>query len=127
MKALRLLKPAVAVDAVGALETELAKVRAEADQARADAQPLGREWLHASSQAAAEEIGRARVEAERVAARSAARMPELEQRLAEAKAEKQREGLERHRAILRAFIPRLIAAVEAAAAVQIEAIRRSIG
>ena len=55
--------------------------------------------------------------------RDTARIPELETRVVAAKAEKQREGLARHRAAIAGFVPQLVAAVEAAAKVQVEAIR----
>jgi hypothetical protein len=49
-------------------------------------------------------------------------IPDLEAQLIAAKAEKQREALARHHQIIANCVPKLIAAVEAAAAVQIEAI-----
>lgn len=109
-------------DPVAEAEAELARLRAEVETARADVQRLGAEWLFAPSQAAAEEIARQRAEAERIIGRSELRIPEIAQRLAAARAERQRERLQHHHSIIRAFAPRLIAAVEAAAAVQVEAI-----
>jgi hypothetical protein len=111
-----------AVDAVERAEAELARVRAEQETAQADTQRLGREWLFAPSQAAAEEIDRARVEAARINQRAAAQIPEIERELLAARAEKEREALGRHHKAIAACVPKLAAAVEAAAAVQVEAI-----
>jgi hypothetical protein len=124
MKALRLLEqPAAAVDAVAAAETELARVRAEIEQAKAEAQQLGQAWLTAATQDAAEAIERQRLESERVAKRDEQQIPQLEARVTAAKAEKQRHGVARHRAAIAAFVPELVAAVEAAAAMQVQAIQ----
>jgi hypothetical protein len=124
MKSLRVLKRtgATAVDLVAELETEIARMRAEQATAKADAARFGRDWLVAASQGAADEAGRSRLEAKRVVMRCRVLIPELEQQLAAAKAEKQREGLSRHYAAIKAFVPKLIAAVEAAAQVQVQAI-----
>jgi hypothetical protein len=124
MKALPLVKRAAAtvVDAIAEVEAELAALRAEAETARAQAQTLASEWLTAGSQAAAEEIARQRAEAERVAARAEARIPELEQRRAAAVAERQRDRLKHHYAAIAGYAPTLIAAVRDAATAQAEAI-----
>jgi hypothetical protein len=123
MKAFRLLAPpAEAVDALAAAEAELVRVRTELEHAETESKRLGHAWLTAATQQAAEEIGRARVELERVAKRSQLQIPELEAQVTAAKADKQRHGLARHKAAIAAFVPELIAAVEAAVAVQVQAI-----
>jgi hypothetical protein len=109
-----------AEDLVAAAERELAEARAAIEQHRAEAQQLAADWLHAPSQDAAEQFDRQRREALRLIERDTARIPGLESRCLAAKTEKQRQGLARHRA---AIVPTLVAAVEAAAAVQLEAIR----
>jgi hypothetical protein len=123
MKALRLLKSAAAVDAVAEAEAELARVRAEIEQANAETQQLGQAWLTAATQEAAEAIERQRLEAERVAKRAELRIPELEAQRATAKAENQRHGLARHRAAIAGFAPTLDAAISAAAEAQVQAIK----
>jgi hypothetical protein len=124
MKAFLLLEPpAAAVDAVGAAEAELARVRAEIELAKAEAQQLGRAWLTATTQEAAEAIERQRLEFERVAKRGEQQIPQIEAQRNAAKAEKQREGLARHRAAIAAFVPEFIAAVEAASQAQVQAIK----
>jgi hypothetical protein len=120
MMQLRLVKRVV--DAVAEAEAEISRLAEVEDKAKADTQRLGQEWLFAESQAVAEQVDRARIEAERVLARCAAVRPELEQRLAAAKAEKQREGLARHHAAIKAFLPTFIASVEGAAQAQVQAI-----
>lgn len=124
MKTLQLLKRTVdaARNVVAEAQAQLDRVRAEGEAARAEAQELARAWLHAASQTEAEEIDRRRRELLRVGERAEAQIPELETQLITAKAEKQREALARHRQIIAACVPRLISAVEAAAAVQVEAI-----
>jgi hypothetical protein len=124
MKGLALVKRAAGavVDAVAEVEAEIARLAEVEAKAKGDTLRLGHEWLHCATQTAAEEIDRARVEAQRLLARCAALRPELEQRLAKAKAERQREGLQRHHRAIADFAPALIAAVEAAAAAQVEAI-----
>jgi hypothetical protein len=124
MKALRLLKPpAAAVDALAEAEAELVRVRAGLEQAEAEAKQLGQAWLTAATQEAAEAIERQRLEFERVAKRAQLLIPQIEARRVAAKAEKQRQGLARHRAAIAAFVPELVAAVEAAARIQVEAIK----
>jgi hypothetical protein len=76
----------------------------------------------ASTQKAAEEIDRRRAELVRVADRGEQLIPLLEAQLVAAEAEKQRQGLARHRAAIAAFVPTLVKAVEAAAAAQVQAI-----
>jgi hypothetical protein len=124
MKALHLVKRAAetAVDAIAEVEAELAALRAQAEAARAQAQKLSNDWLHAASQTAAEEIARQRVEAERIIARAEARIPELEQRRAAAAAERARDRLKHHYAAIAGYAPTLIIAVRAAARAQAEAI-----
>jgi hypothetical protein len=125
MTSLSLIKrtTAAAVDAVAEGEAEIRHLAEVERKAKADALRLGQDWLFAENQAAAEQINRDRIEAERSFARCTAQRPELEQRLAAAKAEAQRQGLARHHAAIAAFAPKLIAAVEAAAVLQVEAIR----
>jgi hypothetical protein len=110
------------IDAVADAEAEIRHLAEVEETAKADAERLQRDWLFAENQAAAEQIDRDRIEAERLLARCTALRPELEQRLAAAKAERQREGLARHHAAIAAFAPTLIRAVEAAAELQVEAI-----
>ena len=125
MKHLELVKRTarVAVDQVVEAEAALRAVRAEIAAARALAHELGHAWLTASTQDAAEEIARRRAELRRVAERGEEQIPQLEAQLVAANAEKQREGLARHRAAIAAFVPELVAAVERAAAVQLGAIK----
>ena len=125
MKALELVKRTAraAVDQVAEAEAALRAVRAEIEAARAQAHELGHAWLTASTQDAAEEIARRRAELRRVAERGEQQLPQLEAQLVAANAEKQREGLARHRAAIAAFVPELVAAVERAAAVQVQAIK----
>jgi hypothetical protein len=120
MMRLRLVKKVI--DPVAEAEAELARLGEVEETAKADTERLDNDWLFAESQAAAEQVDLARIEAHRVLARCAAQRPALEQRLAAAKAERQREGLARHHAAIAAFAPRLIGAVEAAAALQVQAI-----
>ena len=110
-------------DPVAAAERELGELRAAIERHQAEAQRLAADWLHAGSQDTAEQFDRQRREALRLIERDTARIPELETRVVAAKAEKQREGLARHRAAIAGFVPQLVAAVEAAAKVQVEAIR----
>lgn len=112
-----------AVDLVAAAERALGELRAAIERHQADALRLAADWLHAASQDAAEQFDRQRREALRVIERDTARVPELEAQLVAAKAERRRQGLARHHAMIAAFVPRLVAAVEAAAAVQVEAIK----
>ena len=77
------------------------------------------EWIFAAGQEIAEELARQRVEAERIVQRAAAQ----KQILAAAKAERQREALARHHAAIAAYLPTMIAAVEAGAAAQCVAIQ----
>jgi hypothetical protein len=110
-------------DLLAAAVRELGELRAAIEQRQAEAQRLAADWLHASSQDAAEQLDRQRREALRLIERDTARLPELEARVVAAKAENQRQGLARHRAAIAAVVPKLINAVEAAAAVQVEAIQ----
>ena len=125
MKALELVKRTarVAVDQVAEAEAALRAVRAEIEAARAQAHELGHAWVTASTQDAAEDIARRRAELLRVAERGEQQIPQLEAQLVAANAEKQREGLARHRAAIAAFVPELVSAVERAAAVQVQAIK----
>jgi hypothetical protein len=110
-------------DAVAEAEAELRATRAEIETSRAQADELGRAWLMAATQQLAEKIDRRRAELVRVADRGEQLIPQLEAQLVAAKAEKQREGLGRHHAAIRAFLPTLVKAVEAAAAAQVQAIQ----
>lgn len=111
-----------AADAVAEAEAELARVRAALDQASADAQRLAEQWVSATSQLEAEKLDRQRREAERVAEREKKLIPGLEQAVAAARAERQREGLARWHKTIGGFAPKLIAALEHAARLQVEAI-----
>lgn len=119
MRNFKLFATTTAVDPVAEAEAELARLNEVHETARADAQRLGHQWLHAASQSAAEEIDRQRVEAERLVQRAEAQIPEIEQKLVSAKSEKQREGLARHKAAIAGALPKFISAVERAAAEQI--------
>jgi hypothetical protein len=110
-------------DLVEAAEHEPGELRAAIEQYQAEAQRFAADWLHAASQDAAEQFDRQRREALRLIERDTARMPGLEARVVAAKAEKQRQGLARHRAAIAAFVPKLVRAVEVAAEVQVEAIK----
>ena len=125
MKALELVKRTAraVVDQVVEAEAALRALRAEIEAARAQAHELGHAWLTASTQDGAEEIARRRAELLRVAERGEQQIPQLEAQLVAANAEKQREGLTRHRAAIAAFVPELVAAVERAAQVQVQAIK----
>jgi hypothetical protein len=105
-------------DAVAEAEAALRAQRAEIEASRAQEHELGQAWLMASTQESAEEIARRRAELVRVADRGERLIPQL----VAAKTEKQRQGLARHRAAIAAHVPKLVKAVEAAAAAQVEAI-----
>jgi hypothetical protein len=111
-----------AVDLVAAAEAEIAARRSEAEARRREADELGQAWLHAQSQSVAEELARRRTEALRLLQRAETALPELEQRLAAGKAERQRGALARHRAAIAALYPKLRRAIEEAARIQAEAI-----
>jgi hypothetical protein len=110
-------------DLLAAAERELAELRAGIEQHQAAAQRLAADWLHAASQDAAEQFDRQRREALRCVERDTARVPEFEARVVSATAEKRRHGLARHRAAIAAFVPKLVAAVEAAAQQQVAAVK----
>ncbi len=105
-----------------AIQGELEELRRAIEAHRAEAAKLGAEWLKAGSQAEAERIEARRRECQRVAERDAARLPEIEARIAAAKAARVAGALARHRGALEAIYPRLRAAIEAAGAIQAEAI-----
>jgi len=110
-------------DQAAAIERELVDLRAGIASDRAEALRLGAEWLRAGSQTEAEEHDRRRREYLRIVERDEARLPGLEARLVEARAATQRGALARHRKVIALIYPRLKAALENAADVQVEAMR----
>ena len=122
--ALAVVKRALAgaADLVAATEAEIAARRREAEARGGEANECGHAWLFAASQSEAEELARRRAEALRLVQRAEAELPDLEARLAAAKAERQRQALSGHRSELAALYPKLRRAIEEAARVQVEAI-----
>jgi hypothetical protein len=104
------------------LERQLNELRATIEKNQTDANRLAENWLSAPDGDTAEQIDRARREALRLAQRDQARIPHLEASLASARAVAQAELLARHRKILAAIYPRLRAALDLAAKIQVEAI-----
>src|SRR5215470_1305727 len=99
------------------------RLRAAVEKQEAEEKRLAGEWIFAANSDAAEQIERRRREALGLAERDKARIIELEPRLAAAQAEAQRQALAKHRQIMAGLYPRLRAAIDAAAAVQMDAIR----
>jgi hypothetical protein len=102
-------------DDPGAVERELAELRADIALREAEAARLEAEWLAAPDQAAAEEIAARRSEISRMVARDNARIPELEVRLAAVKAAALRERIVHHRKMVGALVAPLARALETAA------------
>jgi len=106
-------------DIVGRIEAERAKLAASMQEVeRLEAVRVGAD-SYEDAQAAESRLGRVRWEISRIDAL----LPQLEARLVDARAAAQRSGIAKHLDIARKTYPRLRAAIEAAAAVQHEAIK----
>lgn len=106
----------------GTIAAQLDSLRTSIAERRRQAQELAGEWLHAHTEEDARAIDARRVELLRRISRDEARLPELEERLAAAKAERQRDAIERHRKAARDAFHVLREALQAAAAAQRAAI-----
>lgn len=111
------------IDRAAVIEEQIAALRRNISERGDEAQKLSADWLHAESQAEAEEIERRRRECLRVIGRDEQRLPELQTRLAEIKAEKQRAELRWHQAEARRVYQALRAALAVAIEAQVAAMR----
>ena len=106
---------------VAELEAEIDRLRAEGAEATVAVERLTAARVDADSFDQAAQIDEEIRRAEWAADRAAGRLPALEAELAAAKFERQQDALVRHRRAIAALYPKLRAAVEAAAAVQVAA------